>query len=373
MLKEVASINGDELLNTSPSALAEYLADRHRIDVPVLNESGITVDQREAPVAVNTFMYQVPEVPGTWFDYYVPFEGEAAAFECRASRFSTSGPRGQITGNELRLSYGVPHDQRVDVGPQFANDLARVKQHLDWLHEDAVPHNTGLLAAALQAIERRREKLLADRQQVASLGFPLRQRGSPQTYVVPTVRPKARIQRPSGGTAPFAPEPVLAMTEYERILELMSNLTRVMELSPSAFRDLDEEDLRTHFLVQLNGQYQGKASGETFNVAGKTDIIIREGERNIFIAECKFWSGPSGLKKAIDQLLSYTSWRDSKTAILLFNRGRQLSTILPKIQETAKQHPFCRRELDYRSETGFRFVFQHPNDSGRELTLTILA
>src|SRR5947209_7196291 len=42
----------------------------------------------------------------------------------------------------------------------------------------------GLLAAALQAIERRRAKLLADRQQVASLGFPLRQRGSPQTYAV---------------------------------------------------------------------------------------------------------------------------------------------------------------------------------------------
>src|SRR5437667_160255 len=75
----------------------------------------------------------------------------------------------------------------------------------------------GLLAAALQAIERRRAKLLADRQQVASLGFPLRQRGSPQTYcvrlrqrgspqtyAVPTVCPKARIQRPSGGTAPFA-------------------------------------------------------------------------------------------------------------------------------------------------------------------------
>src|SRR5437899_8252355 len=62
----------------------------------------------------------------------------------------------------------------------------------------------GLLAAALQAIERRRAKLLADRQQVASLGFPLRQRGSPQTYAVPTVCPKARLQRPSGGTAPCA-------------------------------------------------------------------------------------------------------------------------------------------------------------------------
>src|SRR5207249_1079763 len=142
------------------------LADRHRIDVPVLNESGITVDQREAPVAVNTFMYDVPEVPGTWFDYYVPFEGEAVAFECRASRFTRSAPRGQVIGNELRLSYGIPHDQRADVGPQFANELARIRQHLDWLREDAEQHNSGLLGAAQAAIERRREKLLADRQQV---------------------------------------------------------------------------------------------------------------------------------------------------------------------------------------------------------------
>src|SRR5258708_39739064 len=112
------------------------------------------------------------------------------------------------------------------------------------------------------------------------------------------------------------------------MLDLMGNLARAMELSPWAVSHLKEEDLRTHFLVQLNGQYQGHVSGETFNFAGKTDIIIKEGERNVFIAECKFWDGPKALTDALDQLLSYTSWRDTKTAILLFNRGRQLSTVL---------------------------------------------
>jgi len=33
---------------------------------------------------------------------------------------------------------------------------------------------------------------------------------------------------------------------------------------------------------------QGKATGETFNRARKTDILLREGDRNVFIAECKF-------------------------------------------------------------------------------------
>jgi hypothetical protein len=47
--------------------------------------------------------------------------------------------------------------------------------------------------------------------------------------------------------------------------------------------------------------------------SGKTDILIRDNDKNIFIAECKFWGGPKLFKETIDQLLGYTSWRDTKT------------------------------------------------------------
>jgi hypothetical protein len=40
--------------------------------------------------------------------------------------------------------------------------------------------------------------------------------------------------------------------------------------------DKREEDLRQHFLAQLNGHFEGSATGETFNYEGKTDILIRE-------------------------------------------------------------------------------------------------
>ena len=117
------------------------------------------------------------------------------------------------------------------------------------------------------------------------------------------------------------------MDDYEYILSVLSNMVIVMERSPRAFRDMSEEDLRTHFLVPLNGHYEGQATGETFNYEGKTDILIRVDGRNIFIAECKFWTGPKGLTKALDQLLGYTSWRDTKAALLIFNRGRNMSTV----------------------------------------------
>ena len=130
--------------------------------------------------------------------------------------------------------------------------------------------------------------------------------------------------------------------------------------------------MRQHFLVQLNGQYEGQATGETFNFEGKTDILIRVDGKNIFIAECKFWTGPSSLTKTIDQLLGYTSWRDTKTSILLFNRNRNLTTVLNRIPEVVKSHSLFKRDCDYDSETGFRYIFANRDDENREIVLTIL-
>ena len=92
----------------------------------------------------------------------------------------------------------------------------------------------------------------------------------------------------------------------------------VMERNPQSFATLDEEAIRDHFLVPLNAQFSGEATGETFNHQGKTDILIRHKDNNIFIAECKFWGGEQLLLETIDQLLRYTQWRDTKTAILSF-------------------------------------------------------
>src|SRR5580698_7522141 len=96
--------------------------------------------------------------------------------------------------------------------------------------------------------------------------------------------------------------------------------------------------MRSHFLVQLNGAFEGQATGETFNFQGKTDILIRVDGRNIFIAECKFWKGEKSFLETLDQLLSYLSWRDSKAAVLVFNRNVNFTAVLDKITVTTPTH-----------------------------------
>ena len=91
--------------------------------------------------------------------------------------------------------------------------------------------------------------------------------------------------------------------------------------------------------------YEGDATGETFNFDGKTDILIRKDGKNVFIAECKFWKGEKAFLETIDQLLSYLSWRDTKTAVVVFNRNAGFSAVLAKIAEITPEHPNFKRDL----------------------------
>jgi len=377
---EIDEIDADRLLNTTTDSWVTYFQSKAKLAVPVLDEQGITVDKGEGRVDVSQDQGRYIRdrsrpfyLQGTEVKVFVPFEGDGNLFKCAPSTRSSITPEGQIHGQEIVIPYTrLDHDGDA-LKKDIDRDLGRIKQHLEWIAADLAPYNTSIPGLVRERVERRREKLRKDQGLVAGLGFPVRRRpDAPQTFVAPTVRRKTPAAPPSRRTQPGPPEPVLAIEEYEHILKVISNMVAVMERSPKAFTGMKEEDLRQHFLVQLNGQYEGQATGETFNFEGKTDVLIRSEGRNIFIAECKFWDGPESVTRAINQLLGYASWRDTKTALLLFNRGKNLTSVVQKMREAARAHERVLRELVFPSETGLRIVLHHKNDRERELILTVL-
>ena len=381
MFKEIDSIEGNRLLNTSVDDLCDYFEQRFKIEAPQLREDEITVDQNEVQVDVShdrgraIFDRSRPfYLKGTKVSFFVPFDGEEDCFKFQPASRIVSPPSGLVRGRELVLTYTRLDHDAVAVRSQFERELAEIKSNLQWMARDLIPFNNSIREKAKNRINARREKLLKDEGLAAGLGYRLRPRqDAPQPYVAPSVRRKTTPSQPPASAARFVPEPTLDMQEYEHVLSVVSNMVAVMERSPKAFRGMEEEDLRQHFLVQLNGQYEGHATGETFNFEGKTDILIRVERKNIFIAECMFWRGPESLKKKIDQLLGYTSWRDMKTAVLVFNRDRNFSAVLAKIPEIVESHPNFKRQLPHASETASRFILHHRDDKNRELILTVLA
>ncbi|MBD1933304.1 MULTISPECIES: hypothetical protein [Cyanophyceae] len=373
MLAEIDSIDENSLLNTSVHDWCDYFEHNYKLEVPKLIEEKIKTDSREVKVRLNDYGRNT-SVTGTEIIIFIPFEGERNLFRYEPRYSETPTPDAIVNQDEIILSYTQTNHHVKAVESAFTQDLVQIKRFLNWIEAQVSPFNDSVRTKAQTRIEIRRQKLLNDRDLVAALGFPLKRRDdAPQTYVVQTVRRKVSISRPSTDMAPFVPEPTLDMQEYEHILSVISNMVMVMERSPRAFKGMGEEDIRQHFLVQLNGQYEGQATGETFNLSGKTDILIRVEGKNIFIGECKFWGGKEKLQETLEQLLGYTSWRDTKIALLIFNRNKDFSNVVKQIPEIIKSHSNFKREVPYDSETGFRCVLHHPDDVNRELILTTLA
>lgn len=380
MQEEIAAINGDRLLNTAVDDLARYFESKFKIEVPALVTEEIVVDQREAKIDVRHDPRRWIDdrsrpvyVPGTEVEVEIPFAGDSEVFRVRPTSYTMSPPKAEVRSDALVLRISGTDLTADGVQQSINQTINEVQSHLSALRTNTAGLNQQLFQRAKTSIESRRQKLLADRNLVGALGFKLKQRdGNQRTFSAPEVKRKIAPTMPPASSTPYKPEPVLNDDDYEHILGVLDNMAHVMERSPSAFHHMDEEALRTHFLVQLNGHYKGQATGETFNYEGKTDILVRSGNKNIFIAECKFWGGPKKLSETIDQLLGYSSWRDTKTAVIIFNRNRDFSRVLATIPETAKQHSNFKRELAGRTDTRFRYCFSHRDDANRELLLAIL-
>lgn len=381
MYHEIDSIDVNKLLGIDVEQLCGYFEKKYTIQPLQILEDRITVDQQECKIDVTRRPEYIPRrdgqrqiVTGTEVLYFVLFKGDSHLFEFHGSSWPSVSFDAEVRpDNNLVLSFPTMEHNAEEIKQQCKRQLSILHGFLDPLAQDIISYNDSLRQSAKNRIQARIDKALKDHELVTSLGFPLRERGDvPKTYSVPVVREKLIPPLPPPGTSPFKPEPALEIQHYERILAILMNMVIVMEKSPSSFRHMQEDELRDHFLVHLNGHYEGQATGETFNFNGKTDIIIPWKGKNLFVAECKFWRGPKFFLKTVDQLLGYTTWRDSKTAILIFNRTRDLSSILEQIPRLVQKHPTFVRRLDYNHDSGFRFILHHKDDKKRELMVTVL-
>jgi hypothetical protein len=380
--KEVEAIDTNSILNSSEEDFVRHFADKYSIEPPILDPDNkcisapfdVDIDVSQDRMRAVFDRSRPCYVKGVTLTVSVPFTGDGTFFKYTPSPYTMSPPRGEVVGQEVCFVYQQTEPNAEELGKEISRRISDIQQYLGWVRSNIEGFNKEFEPFIREAIRLRKRKKLKDLDLVEKLGIPVRKREDmPRTYAIPEVKRKPRIARPTASGKPFTPEPALEMAEYENILSIVKNMALVLERSPSAFEGMKEEDLRQHFLIQLNAQYEGAATGETFNYSGKTDILIRHEGRNAFIAECKFWKGEKGLSEAIGQILKYTSWRDTKTAIILFNRGKNFSSVLEKIPGVVKAHASFKRDEGKRGETEFRFVLHQPDDVNRELILTVMA
>ena len=305
----------------------------------------------------------------------IPFTGDPEVFLRRPGQSDLNHPEaylhkaaGTLTIEYIQPAGNMPEAEKIR--DDFLAQVGQMEKWLGWSRQAIDRHNSQMADTA--PVERRRAELLAERKLQEAIGIPLGRRVDADRYRLPLERKTVRVR-----TQPmksFEPEPALDDSDYEAAMAVLESARNALERTPELAVTFNEERIRDLLLIFLNATFQGAAAGEVFNKEGKTDILIRERDRNVFIAECKIWSGSKTIEAALGQLLDrYATWRDARVSILLFVRGGNLTAITEKAVQVIAAHGRCIRTVR-NGDAGERsdFVFHATDDPAREIKLAFL-
>jgi hypothetical protein len=242
---------------------------------------------------------------------------------------------------------------------------------LHYISSDLEMSNRDLKERIAQAVNVRKSKIEEDQARHSSLlkkiNIPLRQK---ENEAIKHIRldPKPLINR----VRPAPQQPEEYILDEEKVLDIISvldNQGSQFEKTSTTYQKLGEEDLRNILLGNLNSVFEGKATGETFCMNGKTDIYLRLDKGNILSFECKFWHGQKGYQETIDQLLKYLTWRMNYGVIVLFSKQKNFTNILEEGGAAIQAHPSYRGNFQIIKKTHFRSYHAIPTDENKHVQL----
>ena len=356
MKSEVEQMTDAEIVTCNFQEWAGYLAEKYTIAPVVLFDTNIertlteTKVKKSNPFRGHPYERDYFEIDGVRITFKIPFDGDPKLFELRPSsciltRFRTEcflEPRGEDCGS-FTLDFEYTKQELQEKGEamleyvqkQFDHDFRNYKTMISNVNTEVASYNNSLNASALRLLEERKKKADSLAAISAALQIPLKpSKNAPNTTPIPLKR-LARQPSAKPAVTPVTPEPYISDSDYDNINNIIAMCGTAMEKTARTYYANGEEELRDHLLATLNTHYEA-ATGETFRKIGKTDINIEFENKAAFIGECKIWHGESVFQGAVQQVLNYSTWKDLKVSVIIFNKKNQsFHPILAKIKSWA--------------------------------------
>lgn len=390
MEMEVEKMSDSEIVSCNFDEWANYLATKYSVIPISIFETNIERRLTEAKVKRANPFRGAPyerdyfEVDGVRITFKIPYDGEPKLFEVRPStfimsRFSTRSfvaPHEENCGSfTLEFEYTKQElqekgDAMADyVQRQFEHEFESYKKMIEYVNAEVLSYNDNLHSAALRLLEKRKKKADSFSNISAALQIPLTvSKNAPNTKPIEL---KRIVRQPPSKpkVIPAVPEHYISDADYENINNIISLCGTTMEKTARTYYANIEEELRDHLLATLNTHYQ-TATGETFRKIGKTDILIEFDNKAAFIGECKIWHGEQLFQGAIQQVINYSTWRDVKVSVIVFNKeNKSFHSILDKIKNWADTSAVSYTQ----PQANIWHCKYHRQDMNVDIQLTILA
>jgi hypothetical protein len=381
--KEILSQGKEYILKIDEDEYIKYLHEKYKLEpLKVLKDTENIIEPKKSKdFAYNRFKEKY-EVDIYTFTVYYDFIGTVELFKVQPSSSYTMVSYDinvNTSNSKVSFSFQIKAD-KLDVqefnrlkDQCFYNAFTNLKRLNE---QNIIPLKETFEQDIRRLFNAEKEKYQKENSFFEAINVKVN-KNTDSIFSVPTLK-KVDIPKPNvDKSGKYTSEPTMTEEMYKDILNVIYNLGKSMEKKPSTYSSKDEEGLRDIFLLALETRYEGvTATGETFNKNGKTDISLKysKDSSNLFIAECKFWHGASQFHDAISQLFDrYLTWRDSKTALILFVKNKDFSNVLTTINNEAKKHFYFVKEAGNRGETSFSFHFHLPADKNKIVFLEIIA
>lgn len=375
MKDEISALTSEELDENSTDSLAIIFSSKYtpsqihlydvikedvgQVEKEVQNRTGIPNSGRGTP----TRKYERLEVK-------FQFDGDKELFRYKPSSYNFNPPLyDKLRSSEVvrYFDYRTQNRDAEEVGEELRSDIEGwkddVRSWVENLNSDIRQMREKAETKARSAIERRRGEIETKTRVMEELGVET-EGPRDQGFVVPEKKRSIELPKPDDSSSPS----IIPDNHYLEILNLIDDLGVNIERSVDTVRDLDEESLRDIFLIGINSHYAGIAQGESFNRSGKTDILLPYENWNLFVAECKFWSGQAQFVDAMDQLLGNLTVRDSHACLMMFSRRSRFNEIHEKAREAAKSHERFETELPGHDDHD---VYRFQIDSGTPVKVSV--
>lgn len=292
-------------------------------------------------------------IDGYSFTFTIPFDGDEELLMLKPSSYlmttfsvdSVQKPKNDsCSAIKISFEYTVAElkakkDMHSFVWDSFNREFKNYSQMIANVNADVRSYNNSIAKNARKLLDDRKQKASDFAAISAALNIPVsRSKNAPNTTPVVLKRVKREpVSRPK--EKPVAPEYSISNEDYRNIINVIHSACVSMEETAKTFSTMEEELLRDFIIAMLGTHYENRTSGETFRRNGKTDIRVVFENKAAFIGECKIWHGIKKIEDAVQQLFSYSTWRDVKLALIVFNKdAKDFDSIRDKVQQWIKDN-----------------------------------
>jgi hypothetical protein len=307
--------------------------------------------------------------------FHVPITGNVQLLHCLPCTRIMWTMEVEVSSGEFCFEIINFSNEAESIVREKDSNIKNIMQQLTHVLNDVERFNSSLAPQIKSAFESKKNRIREKSGVLASLGVPIKKSSTPSpTFAVPAPqkRQKITLSKPTVTEVGFTPEPSLDQSVYNDILQMIHDVGKEFERLPSLYAQKEEEHLRDHFLMMLEPNFNGSATGETFNKTGKTDILLRHENSNVFIGECKFWKGQKSFLATITQLLGYLTWRDSKAAVIMFVPNKDFSNAVEVAKSSVSDHSNFIKFVDEKDETWFNYEFHLDGDRNRTVKIAVM-